>query len=133
MIIILGVVVLMGLLTLRHLFRVRTGAASKLDPWHQLERAMKVWSLLPTAQAQFTVGSLCILATATRYVLSSDHPTRGGAIISTWEPSEAWLLFLAALMGISTAHGIGKRMTDRDYASTVAAAKAGQPPSQPGA
>jgi hypothetical protein len=125
--IVLGVIVLCVLLVLRHLFRVREGKAAKLDPWRQVERAVVLWGKVPTQQLQMTVGSICTLATCTRYVLSSQHPTRGGSMIEAWEPSEMWLFFLAGLMAIATGHSWIKRTTDRDYAATKAAAKAGQP------
>lgn len=69
--------------------------------------AFEVLGVLPTTQFRVVISAIPILATTARYV--SSH--------SGWSPSYEWLGFLLLLAGIDTAHFIGKRVTDADYAA----------------
>jgi hypothetical protein len=132
-IVILGCAVLVFLFMLRNLFQVRARERQRLEPLAMVERLLGLWGKVPVAQGQFTVAAVCILSTTTRYVLSSDHPLRNGQIIATWQPTTEWLMFLLALAGVASAHGIGKRMTDMNYVEAKERGKtAPKPePSQP--
>lgn len=68
---------------------------------------------IPTTQGQFCIAWLLWLGTGVRYLTAAK-----------WEPSYEWLGALLLLSGVSTAHFIGKRVTDTTYV----AAKQGTPP-----
>lgn len=84
------------------------------------ERILDLIGKLPVPQAMAITSIACILATATRYVLSKEHLLTNGTVSAYWEPSGSWLMFLLTLGGINTAHLLGKRMTDTDYAAIKA-------------
>lgn len=87
-----------------------------------IRTSFELLGILPTTQFRVVISAVPILATTFRYVFSHDAIVNG-IVVQHWSPSYEWLGFLLLLAGIDTAHFIGKRVTDADYA----AAKKGGP------
>jgi len=94
-----------------------------MNAW--LREFFSVLGDVPTTQGSATVAWACILGTAVRYLFSHDSILPNGALAPHWVPDNGWLLFLLGLAGVSSAHWLGKRMTDSSY---VAAKKGVTPP-----